>query len=182
MGNYIVLCVLLLCAYGVVSMLVAAINNPIRPFAFYVLSIGQAVMLCFMLYGVFISVPVAGTTGYIVFAIYCLLFFLLWLFQVLCNLGNVIVPDKVYDFKLEWYHDNKDGTKTFFGTIKEGFFKTNVFVTGCTEDDLKAATQTPLQVMLKDGAKKSEAIKVYDEKKKVFRVYVYYVHTAKANV
>ena len=139
-------------------------------------------MLCFVLYCVFISIPITGTAEYVVFAIYCLLFFLLWLFQVGSNIGNVVVSDKVYDLKLEYYHGNKDGTNTFFGTIKEGLFKTNVFVTGCTEDDLKTATQTPLQVMLKKGAEKGEAVKLYDEKKKVFHVYVYYVHMVKANV
>ena len=182
MGNYIVLCGLLLCVYAMISVLVTALNNPLRPFVFYALSFGQAIVVGLVLYCVFQSVPIVTTAGYVVFAVYCFLFLLMWLFQVVCNIRNVIVPDKVYDFKLKWYIEEKNGNKTLLGTIKEGVFTTDVFVPDCTEDDLKNATEAPIQVMLIENSKKSVFVKIYDEKKKTFHEYVYYIHVAKANV
>ena len=182
MGNYIVLCGLLLCVYAMVSMLVTAMNNPLRPFVFYALSFGQAIVVGLMLYGVFISVPMVMTVDYVAFAIYCFLFLILWLLQVVSNIRNVIVPDKVYDFKLKWYIEGKNGSKTLLGTIKEGIFTTNVFVLDCTDDDLKSAMKAPLQIMLKENSGKSVPVKIYDEKKKTFHVYVYHIHTVKVNV
>ena len=182
MGNFIVLCGLLLCVYAMISVLVAASNNPLRPFVFYALSFGQAIVVGLMLYGVFQSVQIVTTVGYVAFAIYCFLFLLLWLFQVVSNIRNVIVPDKVYDFKLEWHIEGKNGSKTLLGTIKEGFFTTNVFVSDCTDDDLKTATKAPIQVILKGNTEKSVPVRIYDEKKKTFHTYVYYIHTVKADV